>query len=301
MEDTPKQGARSSLLPVILIAIGVFVLLGNLGWFRWDALLGILDLWPVAVLAVGVDMLTRGRYRVLVIIAAIVLGGIFYATWHGGLFGSTSTIMHTIEHDIGDAQRAEVRLDPGIATLQVGALSGGDALVRGTVELDRRVRLSDRFSRSGSTARLVIGTRSDRGFLRFGGHASAPWDLSFARGVPIDLDVDAGVGRSTLDLRALQVTDLELDGGVGVIDVTLPATGMVRASIDAGAGKVTVRVPRGMAASIRVDRGIGSVNVSPAFPESGNGYRSPGYDTATNRTELDIDGGVGSIVIEQVP
>ena len=40
---------------------------------------------------------------------------------------------------------------------------------------------------------------------------------------------------------------------------------------------------------------LGSAQIDQArFPASGNGYESPDYATATNRVDIDVNGGVGS-------
>lgn len=303
MEDKPKRRSGSGVLPIVLIAVGVLALVGNLGWIAWGSLLALLNLWPVVLLAIGVDMLTRGRYRTFVVVGAIVVAALFYAAdvGSGRSFGSGANATHVVEYPLDGAERGEVKIDSGVATLNIDSLAGGSAFVRGTIETTGGASVTDRFTRSGNSVRLELGTKS-RGWFSFRAVRGGPWDLSFNNTVPIALHIDAGVGRSTLQLSDLQLSSFDLDAGVGAVDVTLPASGSFRASIDAGVGKVTVRVPQSMAANIRVDRGIGAVFVGPEFTANGkDSYVSGDYATAANRVELDIDGGVGGITIEQVP
>lgn len=303
MDDKPRRRSGSAVLPILLIAVGVLALVGNLGWIGWGSLLALLNLWPIVLLAVGVDMLTRGRYRTFVVVGAIVVAALFYAAdpGSGRVFGSGKTATHVVEHALDGAERGDVKIDSGVGALNIDALAGGGSFVRGTIETTGGVRVTDRFTRSGNSARLELGTRS-RGLFSFGAVRGGPWNLSFNSSVPISLHVDAGVGHSTLQLRDLRLSSFDLDAGVGTVDLTLPASGSYRAGIDAGVGKVNVRVPRGMAASIRLDRGIGTVRVAPEFTEDGKDrYVSAGYATAANRVEIAIDGGVGGVTIEQLP
>ncbi len=117
---------------------------------------------------------------------------------------------------------------------------------------------------------------------------------------PSELRVRGGAGDLTVDLSSLQVTYFELDAGVGGSRITLPqAAGTVSARVNVGVGSLDVTVPEGVAAQVRIDRGITGVSVDAGrFPKvSDNTYRSASYDSAANRVDLDITGGVGGITV----
>jgi hypothetical protein len=79
----------------------------------------------------------------------------------------------------------------------------------------------------------------------------------------------------------------------------LPArAGWTRARIQSGAASVHVTVPAGVAARIRGAIGVGALDVDPGrFPRRDGGHESPDFETATNRVELDVEGGVGSVTV----
>jgi hypothetical protein len=54
-----------------------------------------------------------------------------------------------------------------------------------------------------------------------------------------------------------------------------------------------------MAARIRVDRGLGSLDVKNGFDQRGEDYVTRDFDTATNRVEIKLNGGLGRITIDQ--
>jgi hypothetical protein len=62
--------------------------------------------------------------------------------------------------------------------------------------------------------------------------------------------------------------------------------------------KLSVRIPQEMAARIEAKAGIGNVKVSDDFERDGDAYVSSDYDTATNRMDLSVKGGVGQVTIE---
>jgi hypothetical protein len=87
--------------------------------------------------------------------------------------------------------------------------------------------------------------------------------------------------------------------GASSSNVTVPAHGVSLLDIDAGAASVNVHVPASTAARIRVEEGVNSVNVDTnRFPRLNSGfYQSTGYDTATDRADINIEAGLGSVTV----
>jgi len=116
--------------------------------------------------------------------------------------------------------------------------------------------------------------------------------------VPLALDVSIGAGEAILDLSRLWITDLNLDGGKGRVEVVFPGdAGRTTADIEVGIGDVTLSIPEGVAARIEVDSGLGSIDVAERFRKEGDYYVSEGFELASNRLYLKINGGIGSIYV----
>ena len=76
------------------------------------------------------------------------------------------------------------------------------------------------------------------------------------------------------------------------------AAGRTAVTAETGAASLAIEVPQGVAARIRMRMALGSVVVDEArFPRTADGYASPDWEAATNRVEIDIQGGVGSVRI----
>lgn len=296
-EQQPRKQPEGARWALILIALGVILLIINLGWFSWGLLLSILQAWPVALIAVGVDMLLKGRHRLLVIGAAVVAALLLYAIGGFSLGGGGSTV--PVAQELQGATRAQVRLSPGVATLRITGAPGSGMLASGSLETRRGERIKESFSVRGNTAHFGLESAGRIGF--FGGSAGGrTWELALTEAVPIDLKVDSGVGDANLDLTDVRLEALDLDAGVGNVTITLPRSGQYTASVDAGVGNMTVRLPRGLAARIDVSSGIGRVRVPGGFTRSGDRYTSANFEGAANRVELRLSGGVGDVNIEQV-
>jgi len=117
--------------------------------------------------------------------------------------------------------------------------------------------------------------------------------------VPLDLRLEAGASRTTLDLIDLKVRNLQLQTGASDTRVRLPrAAGVTNVKAETGAASLTIEIPAGVAARIRNRMAIGSSQIDEArFPRVGDIYQSLDYATATNRVDLDIQSGVGSVKV----
>ena len=301
---TPEQRdrrPRGSGLAILLIVAGVLILLANFGWFDWFTLVRLGALWPVLLVAIGADMLTRGRYRLPVWGAAIVIGGLLFV-YQGsgprGVLGGGAAESHTIAHTLAGARAAEVTVSTSVGNLRLSDAAASGELVAGTIVTGRGETLIDDLSRRGDTAVLRLTSRQGPGVNLGGGADRRSWDLQLTRSVPIALDVNTGVGQARLDLRALNLTSLRMEAGVGEVTATLPAQGVYGAEFKAGVGATHVTIPSSMAARVTVKAGLGSVHVNGTFARSGDVYETPGYPSASDRVDLNVEGGLGQITID---
>lgn len=295
-----ERRPRGSGLAIALIVVGVLILLANFGLFDWFTISRLASLWPVLLVAIGADMLTRGRYRLVVWGAALVLGALLYAYdgvgFRGGGAGGVVAETHAIVHPLAGARSAEVHLTTGVGTLTLADLASGADLAQGTVWTGRGETLVDELARDGSTAVLTLATQQQSGF-NLPRNERRGWDLKLTREVPIALDLNSGVGQVRLELQRLQLRSLNVQAGVGEVDVTLPERGVYRADVKAGVGALRVAIPAGIAARVTVKTGLGQVRVNGTFTHSGDVYETPDYATATDRVDLRVEGGLGQITV----
>jgi hypothetical protein len=297
---SPKpEGSGAPTWAYALIGVGVLLLLINAGWIGGLDVFAILNLWPVALVAVGADLLTKGQYRVPVVIGAAVLGAILLFGGGGsGLRSAGAT--EAIDHGLGGARAAEVVLRLGVGTVAVEADAPAGRLIGGTVVTARGERLEQVAGRRGDVARVELSVRQQPG-TSITSNARRSWDLALTREVPVDLRVDAGVGDVRFDLRHATLSRLDLNGGVGEIDVRLPERGGYVGSLDLGVGEASVTIPRDVEARMTVNVGLGGADVRGDWLRDGRVYTTPGYEraAAADRVELTISGGIGGVEVDR--
>ena len=116
------------------------------------------------------------------------------------------------------------------------------------------------------------------------------------------VEFDQGVGTVEMVLPGTQL-DVEIDGGVGQTTLHLMEGASGQVEIDAGVGNVTVYVSPGVAVEVKSERGVGLVtmpqnwrSISKAGTlDSKQTWRTEGYDLADSRLTIRYDGGVGNL------
>lgn len=294
---------RSSIvMPILLILLGFAFLGQELGLIDVSIWTLLWRLWPVWLIAMGLDLMlgrrtANGSWIILGVVVAIVI----VVAGLGGPFSLRTAGLGdpvAVSQPLGGAKRAEVLIDASVSRLQI--TSGGiDTLVEGTITPLEWERIEQDERISGDKLVYELKSQGQGQVLPVNTNGPSTWDLQLSDRVPMELRIDAGVGESRIDIAQVQLTSLKLDTGVGETEVVLPGQGRYKVEVDSGVGSVTLRLPRGLAARIHADQGIGAVRVDGAFErESKSSYISPNFSQAENRAEIEIDGGVGEIVIE---
>ncbi len=290
--------------PVVLIGLGLILLAQNLGWVGADIWLSLLRMWPLILVAVGVDLLIPrrsawGTLLSLVLVLAVFVGGF----WLSGvrLGGVRPGETETVSIPIGNATRARIHFSPPVAALDLEALKGSDALVEGTVPTPGYGRVHADSTMSGATAVVDI-TASGVFVVPAVGPQDETWRFGLSTKVPLDLEISSGVGLVDADLTGLTVASLEIETGIGRAVITLPASGSFSGRLSSGIGQTVIIIPEGAAVHVRMTTGLGGVTTpegSRPFDLGDNEYTSPGFGTAENRIELEIEQAIGSIVLRE--
>ena len=289
--------------PIILIGIGLFFLLSNLGLITWSFWEVISRLWPIFLIALGLDLLVGrrsllGSLFVVAFTVMLLVGGL---VWLGGSGRERGMVTETVNQALGGASSAEVTINFGVGGLKLAALPvESAALIEGRLNrAEHGERIEQSFALHNGVARYRLETRGpDRPFSFFNrGPQNLGWDVQLNQDIPLDLTVRTGVGESSLDLRQLQLTNLTINTGVGQTTVMLPGHSQYTAVIEGGVGELVVELPEGVAARIPLETGLGNSTVLGDFERDGNVYTSPGYATAVDRIELRLRAGIGQVTV----
>ena len=235
----------------------------------------------------------------------------------GDRVGDLQTKSETVE--LGSADSANVQIKMGAGELDISGGAGELLEATFTYNVDE---LNPTATFTGGNLVVKeddikegIGTLFDLDDYR------NEWDLRFSDGVPMEMNIDLGAGRTALTLGSLALTSLDIDAGAGEVDldlsgsqslnqfdfkmgagdITVDLTGDWQDDLDAtiqgGLGQMTVKLPRDVRVRLNVQTGIGSVDTS-GLSKDGNIYTNDAYGNSDVSLRIDIDAGVGSINLD---
>ena len=299
-----KRSRRGGIVgPIILIALGAVLLLNNLGLLEWSVWEVLLRLWPLILIATGLDLILGRRslwgslLAVLLTVAILAL-----ALWlsQSGMTGGRAARTEEIAQPLDDLERAELIIDPGVGSLELGALVDSSSLVEGTLALGRGETLDRTYSSQEDEATLTLRTEATSfGPFTAGWASQRRWNLDLSPRVTLDLDVNVGLGTTDLDLGGLSVDSLAVEHGLGQVLVTVPQEGGVEGSIQGAIGQTVLVIPEDVEARLVLDTGLAARQIPEGYVCEEDICTSPGYEGAAQPVELEVGQAIGNLVIRR--
>jgi hypothetical protein len=303
---------RGLFWPLLLITIGLVFLLVNFGLIPGVTALSLLNLWPLLLILVGVDIAIGRRWPLAALgidLAVIALGLALVATqpafsgapfwFHDGPAGG--------ERDVSVARQSatslSLEIDGGAGRFRV---SGGSALLVEAHSNNDDLRLRSDLDKAGEHAEVRIDQSRNRRM----GNATTDVDTRIASDVSTDLSVNGGAGEFVIDLRDVLISRAEFNVGAASLMLTLPRPTLstsaatakpapeVSIEVNAGASNIVIEVPDGVEARVTTEGALLSLRTSNTrVTVSGNTAETPGYGTATARVIVRVTAGASSITI----
>ena len=301
MEEKRNHRRYPSLVwPIVLITAGVMFLLSNLGvlevdfWQLWRV-------WPVLLILGGLDIILGrrsfvGNLVVVTLTVAIMTGMvILLAAAPDYLAPSTSGGVESIDEPLDGIERADLDIDFIAGKLEIGRQRDSSSLITGQLELSTRHEPIWKINRKSGQAIMSLGYERTTWAQTW----HDEWSLDLSPRALYALELDIGAGEATIDLTGLHIQGLNVSTGAGQSTLICPVEGDFSAAITGGVGRLVVKIPEGMAARVQVNHGIGGVNIPSRFEDRGHGqYQTHDWDTNENRVDLEIEIGVGEVVLQ---
>lgn len=292
-------------ISLALILAGVISFIFNLGYGSWGLVQQITRLWPVGLILIGLSLFWGGRvprwlaFGIIVALAAAVAALVLYAPrpapdydydiyWFAG---DRDLVIERSRHPVsaGDLVMSfgGGRLTLGSATGQwlEGEFDGRGAITKVEEKGDRlEVRLRQ--------PQIPPWTR---------GNIRHTWDLELSPELDWDLVLTVGAVDADLDFSGLKLHNLNLKLGAGDLDLKLGGRSeRLDVKVDAGASDLRILVPQDVGVSINLDSALAGSNLDElGWPRVGGRLRSPGYDDASARIDLDLNVVVGNLELER--
>lgn len=288
--------SQGIVFPLLLIAAGVVLILNNLGYLPWSVWGFLSRLWPVVLVALGLDILFgRAVLRWAIGVALLALVGIAVALAVVGPQGVGPG--REVRVSLAGAQLGRADLSFPVGSLDVRPSVDPDLLLSGRIiaPWPDAARWAER--RGGGEVGVELTVERGYELPRTIWPNRCRAELALSSRVPWAFTATLGEGRARLDLTGLTLAELVVRGGGGPLELTLPAQGLFRASVWGGAGEVTLRVPASLPVRIRRTGGCGLVEVVGPYVEEDGAFVSSGAGADVPVAELEVGSSSGRVRI----
>jgi hypothetical protein len=282
----------------------VVFLLNNMGVLPWSVWGQVWRLWPLVLVAIGLDMLLgrRSTFLSLLIVLGVLAGGVAFLYYSGG-FDPGTLVRSSLNVPLSNATGVDLSLNLGAGDLTVDGAVPGEQLATGTLEYYDKEKAPVQSVNSSGNSRVAITLQQsgDNPFSWFNfGFKSPRWDLHLSPNKPFNISVNSGTGDANLDLSKLKLEQLHLESGTGDTTLQLPMpSGTLNANLHAGTGDYDITLPANVEARFKIDTGTGDENIPSRFTKKEDEvYVSSGFDQAANKLDMTIDLGTGDVTIK---
>ena len=297
-----RAGYRSFFWPGVLITVGIIALLVSSGVISADRLYLLLNLWPVILIVIGLELLGRrafqgaaGEVAAVLIVAVAVAGAIAYVAIAPSVPGGTNTLDSAVA--TGSVERASVEVDVGAANLTVEGSSdlGGD-LYRAHIEYTG-ARPDVAFDRSTGSLRISQSNEN----VPFFQNRNFVLTLKLSPGVPWTITNNTGALAATFRLANVHLHSMEFNTGAGRDDITLGTpSGIVPITVNGAALTVSIHRPGGTATSVAVSGAAVNLDADGRQTHAigSANWESPNFSGATDGYRFEINGAACNVTVD---
>lgn len=286
------RGYRTFFWPAVVILIGLVWLLVDIGQIPADRLVLLVNLWPLVLIVIGLEIIVRrtlqgaiGDLAAALVVLLAVVGSAAYI-----VASPSPAAMHTLDVSgvATNLHEATLEVDAGASTINISA-GEGSTLYRAHIEYPGP-QPDVSFDPSGGTLR--ISQRNTNPFGIETGHFTL--DLQLSPDVTWHIQENTGAATDTMNLPNVKVSGVEINTGASHEEITLgPPSSVVPIQINGGALTVRVHRPNGVEAVVTVDGGAINLNADGHASHAVGSleYRTPGFGGAPDAYRIEINGG----------
>jgi len=287
--------------PILFIGLGTVILLSNLGVIAPTSWTVFLRLWPVLLIAFGLDILIGHRTAwsaVLGVFMGLLL--VVSVIWYASTLPEVRAGMQSqsIAQELDGAERADVRLNQIFGELVVrgGAQQGN--LIDGEVQLGRNQTFRQDYEVVGGRGVYTLDSTTVDAYVPFLNPAtSLVWHINLTGSVPLRLETNLVIGMQNTDVRGLDLDRLNSSVVIGQNTLTIGSDTLFEGRASAVIGQVVVFVPRDVPLRVRLDTAIAGTSLPAGFTRDDDWVYNQAAGKDGDAVELELNVPIGSVRI----
>lgn len=297
----------------VIMTIGILLMLGNMGIISWSILGGFSRIWPLILVAVGLNMFFNNHVAIKILtftglIAALIIAGVAYPKnddWN--IKFDMDRLADGTSND-KNAVSKEYPMEQGISSAELNLkIPAGSITIRGLEDNLLNARypgtdVKETIDTMDGGSRKVFNISSDK--LTIGSNTSSnKWDYSYElnNGIPWDVSIETGATDADLDFRDTVLKNLELNSGAGDIEIKIGKVDRKAiVAADVKASDFSISIPKEVGYKAVIRGAIKDVTINGNdYVKDGDVYTSVNYNTAAQKVDMNLDVAVGDITIER--
>jgi hypothetical protein len=297
----------------IFLSAGVVLLLNTTDYVDWSVWFKIFSLWPVALIAIGIELLfKKSRLAFIALLSpllffATILGPAFFYKSDFVDFGRPGRTFH-FDRDMDSTYTelsASIRLNSGNLYIS----SGEGMLVSAEMDYYNKKPITD-FKQDDQTKSISLeftdqekrwfsGRYGQRWFHRVSGRKN--WDIGLTDSIPVSLNLYVRGGEADLNFSELKLRECELDAKDSDVDIKIGnLLEEVTAKIESRSSKISISIPEGTGLKIVNRTNLSSTSFSwLTLEEKEDGYQTPDFEEAPRKLTLYLEGSLTRLNIRK--
>ena len=278
---------------LVLIVLGILLLLINLGYLSFDIFFSIFELWPLILIAIGVNIIFKNNQTVSYITWGLVILIIIIHTIYtqGASNSNIDSRDNIVIEKHAKTKYGELDLEIGATEIR---LDSTDQNLLSVDIIGRQLDYKDDYKNNYEIAIIDIETRMLRSIRRQ--NFNSIYNFYLNEDVIWDLNFDVGAIAGEIDLEDIPVKYIDLNTGAADLTFILGDKHDLDFDIDTGASDLSFIFPEDAGLKIKMDIALSDTNISDLdLIHRGDYYISQDYDNANVVINLDIDMGLGNI------
>lgn len=286
---------------LVLLGLGVILLLGNLGYLATRALPLLSKVWPILLVAVGIDIAfgknRHGWYTVLHAGLGILMMVLIF--WLAVAFPTvTNTRDVFFEQSVDGATSSNIDISMLAGEFKLTGDSKSDKLLAVSAVLPGNVTLTpDYTSPKNGESSLVIKVDNDQ--WQALNTTSYSYNFKVFSGLPIKLDTQLIMGDFQINLLDTEVNELNTEMAVGAQTVYLPCNDGLTANLQQAVGNIELYIPQGCKVTIRLENALVNTNLPGGYLRNGDVVTNPAANESSGSLEVKIGLAVGVVGIHE--
>lgn len=284
---------------VLFILCGTILLLNNMGHLSWWAWSEIAALWPLILIAIGIEKIFAGsKLKIISYLSTVALAAFVIWAAFSGVDGK----------GWGGSNRFTLETDSSITKL-FGKLEMDDNDLN--IKMSRRNLFQSRYRGSGlppkidhhddgNTMWVDVSESNTPRWLHIGSRRSNELDVYLSNDIPISLVCRGDKSDMRIDCRKLKLEEITVDSERGNIRLFVgDLLDNVKVSLEGDDADFRLFLPPDCGLRVSgMEEAVSRLLTRIGLVESGKYYESQGFDSLTPRVELELSRDLSQLSID---